>query len=116
MTNYKNFYKYTCPDIDRALSRIEDSIETELYDVVEKVLNDFLGEVPNYNGQIVEEASKRLFSQIERDVEKVRSLNEEMRSAAEEIFHEKDDELKEALDKIDSLEEKIYDLEVYIAD
>lgn len=105
-------YGYTCPDINKNIEYIQDTIENFLQYLIDDYRDN------GFNEDIsVKQLSKDLYSDIEQYIEEIRSSNQSIRDAAEkqiqDIENEKADveeELKQANNYVEDLESDLRSL------
>ena len=87
-------YPWTCPDIDRAISKIKSEIESRISDVLTDASP--LLEYAHRN-KLASEYAESIYDDIEDHIEAIRTTNEKLRAAAEK--------------QVDALEEQISSLQ-----
>lgn len=108
-------YPYTCPQIDRVISGIEEEIEEWFEYITEYVKEDDRDNIPNW--------VKRVSDDVVAHVEDIRKINSDMRDAADkqiktlqEEIEDLEDDLENKGSTIEALEDRIDRLEETISD
>lgn len=94
-------YPYTCPDIDRAIGNIQDTLDAFMRDLLSDacpLLSD------DANKVAAEKFAKSLYKNIESDIEKVREANADIRKAAERQVSDLEDEIARLKREVSDLE------------
>lgn len=94
-------YKYTCPEIDKEIGRIKDTIEDMLGSYIEELVPLMCYDTTY---KLKKQWSNEIYENIQSSIETIRETNEDMRTSAEKQISDLEEEIENLKDVILNLE------------
>lgn len=95
-------FKYTCKDIDKNKNHLENIIETNIDDLIQRLNPDISKDDRN---DLVLQYGNYIIQEINESLEEVRALNSDLRDEAEKTIEEYKKEIKDLENELEQLRE-----------